>query len=224
MSADRVSLSDGISYPTNNDDERARNIVQGMGLLTLQNIATSVLGFIFLFAVIHLIPTFQYGVYSAVLVTVTITSTIAGLGINYAAARFVAYHSGDDESWDAAKKSLLLSLLVVSVTTALYLVFSPVFSLYFTKKYIMDLGIPTRRGLDIHCLNVQYISRRVAGTEEVLDARKDNFRHSTRNGCRQYFGTLSLSLAGVSSLGMGFVLQPHLSLDILSYRETTSSS
>ena len=123
-----------MSYPTNNDDERARNIVQGMGLLTLQNIATSVLGFFFLFAVIHLIPEFQYGVYSAVLVTVTITATIAGLGISFAAVRFVAYHNSDSESWDAAKKSLLLSLLVAGVTTALYVALSPEFSLYFTKN------------------------------------------------------------------------------------------
>lgn len=107
-----------------------------MSLLTLQNVATSGLGFVFLFAVIHLLPPFQYGVYSAVLVTVTIASTIAGLGVNLAATRFVSFYGGADDkenSWDVARRSLLLSLLLTSVATAIYLAISPLFSIYFTK-------------------------------------------------------------------------------------------
>lgn len=108
-----------------------------MSLLTLQNLGTSGLGFVFLFAVIRLVPLFQYGVYSAVLITVTISSTIAGLGVNLAATRFVSYYGGaadeKENAWDAARRSLLLSLLLTGVTTAIYLATSPLFSIYFTK-------------------------------------------------------------------------------------------
>ena len=107
-----------------------------MGLLTLQNLATSLLGFVFLFVIIRWVPLFQYGVYSAVLVIVSIATTIAGMGVNLAATRFVALHGGGDDgkSWDAARKILLLSLLLTGVTTAFLLVISPLLSLYFVKN------------------------------------------------------------------------------------------
>ncbi len=130
-------MPDGLSYPSSNDDvDRARNIVQGMGLLTLQNLATSLLGYVFLFVVIHEVSLFQYGVYSAVLVIVTIATTVAGLGVNLAATRFVALHGSEDDekAWGAARKILLLSLLMTGVTTAFLLVISPLLSLYFVKN------------------------------------------------------------------------------------------
>lgn len=115
------------------DGDRARNIVRGVGYLTLQYIATSGFGFIFIFALIRVVPNFQYGIYSAVQVTVAIASTFALLGLSLGATRFVAFSIDADmsESWAAAKKTLLLSLLLISVTTVVYLSLSPVFSLYF---------------------------------------------------------------------------------------------
>jgi O-antigen/teichoic acid export membrane protein len=107
-----------------------------MGLLTLQNLATSALGYVFLFAIIRLVPLFQYGIYSAVLIIVSIATTIAGLGLNLAATRFVALHGGEEDekkSWDAARKILLLLLLLTGVTTAFLLAISPFLSLYFVK-------------------------------------------------------------------------------------------
>lgn len=72
-----------------------------MGYLTLQYIASSALGFVFLFATIRLVSNFEYGIYSAVLVTVTIAAAIAGMGVNLAATRFVSlYSSGDREKDD----------------------------------------------------------------------------------------------------------------------------
>jgi O-antigen/teichoic acid export membrane protein len=129
-------LTDSVPLPSNDDADRARNIVQGMGLLTLQNLATSVMGFVFLFVIIRWVPLFQYGVYSAVLVIVSIATTIAGMGVNLAATRFVALHSGENDakSWDAARKILLLSLLLTGVTTSFLLVISPLLSLYFVKN------------------------------------------------------------------------------------------
>jgi O-antigen/teichoic acid export membrane protein len=107
-----------------------------MGLLALQNLGTSVLGFVFLIAIVRLFPTFQYGIYSAVLVTVGIASTIAGFGLNLAATRFVALLWNDDEqtSWVVARKTVLLTLVLTVVTTTFYLAISPLLSEYFTKS------------------------------------------------------------------------------------------
>jgi len=116
--------------------ERVRNIVQGVGYLTLQYVATSGLGFIFIFALIRIVPNFQYGIYSAVQVTVTIAGIIAILGLNLAATRFVALKADSDEreSWYAARKILLLSLLLSGLATAFYLALSPIFSEFFAKS------------------------------------------------------------------------------------------
>ena len=48
----------------------------------------------------------------------------------------MALHGGEDDarSWDAARKILLLSLLLTGVTTAFLLVISPFLSLYFVKN------------------------------------------------------------------------------------------
>src|SRR5271165_3057618 len=106
-------MADSASIPP----DRARNIVQGMGLLALQNLATSVLGVVFIYAIYHLLPEFQYGIYSAVLVTVGIVSTFAVFGLNLAATRFVAFLWNDDEqgSWVVARKTVMLSLVLTTV-------------------------------------------------------------------------------------------------------------
>ena len=108
-----------------------------MGLLALQNLATSGLGFVFLVAILRLLPgTTQYGIYSAVLVTVGIASTIAGLGLSLAATRFVAllWNDSEQSAWFVARKTFLLSLVLTAVTTAFYLAISPLLSIYFTKS------------------------------------------------------------------------------------------
>src|SRR5580704_880500 len=92
-----TTLSDDESIRTGGGDERARNIVQGMGLLALQNLATSVLAFFFLIAIIRLLPVVQYGIYSAILVTVNIASSFATAGLNLAATRYVATLWNDDK-------------------------------------------------------------------------------------------------------------------------------
>ena len=95
------------------------------------------LGFVFLVAIIRLLPGLvQYGIYSAVLVTVGIASTVAGFGLSLAATRFVALLWNDSEqtSWVVARKTVLLSLVLTSVTTAFYLAISPLLSIYFTKS------------------------------------------------------------------------------------------
>jgi O-antigen/teichoic acid export membrane protein len=129
-------LPEETEVPANSGNERAKNIVQGMGSLTIQNLGTSLLGFLFLVGVIRLIPLFQYGVYSAIVVTVTIASAFAGFGLSLAATRYVALLRREDEktSWVAARKIVLLSVVLTIVVTAFYLALSPLLSIYFTKS------------------------------------------------------------------------------------------
>jgi len=117
------------------ETQRARNIVQGMGSLTAQNLGTSVLGFVFQIALLHLIPLAQYGVYSAVGVAIAIAGTCATFGLNQSVARYVAMLRQQDEqkSWVAVRKILYLALGLTIVITAVYLALAPYLSLYFTK-------------------------------------------------------------------------------------------
>jgi O-antigen/teichoic acid export membrane protein len=111
-------------------------------MLTLQNVGNSLLGFFFLIAVIRLVPLTGYGIYSAVSVTVGIASTTAIMGLNSAAARFVALHFEDNRnaSWDAARKIVFLSILLAAITTVAYVELAPYLSLYFTKS--TTFGLP----------------------------------------------------------------------------------
>lgn len=107
-----------------------------MGSLTVQNLATSAMGFIFVSALIHLLPQEQYGIYSAVLLTTGIVSTIAVFGLNTAVARFIAFLGEKDENkaWVAARSILLLSIVLSIAATVVFFVISPYLSLYFTKS------------------------------------------------------------------------------------------
>jgi stage V sporulation protein B len=129
-------LPDEAQIPADRGEERAKNIVQGMGSLTVQNLGTSLLGFLFLVGVLRLIPVPQYAVYSAIVVTVSIASAFSGFGLNLAATRYVALLRRDDEktSWIAARKILLLSIGLTVIVTAFYCALSPLLSLYFTKS------------------------------------------------------------------------------------------
>jgi O-antigen/teichoic acid export membrane protein len=94
------------------------------------------MGFVFLIAVIRLIPMVEYGIYNAIVVTVTIGSAFAGFGLNLAATRYVALLRREDEnsSWLVAKKIVLLSVVLTVVVTAIYFAISPLLSIYFTKS------------------------------------------------------------------------------------------
>ncbi|MDG6998486.1 MAG: oligosaccharide flippase family protein, partial [Nitrososphaerota archaeon] len=124
------------TVPAQPTEERARNIAQGLGSLTLQNLATSILGFLFLAALLRLLPQVQYGVYSAVNVSISIGSTFAMFGLNQAMARYVAFLRQRDEAqaWAAAKKILSLALIFTIIVTAAYAAAAPYLSEYFTKS------------------------------------------------------------------------------------------
>ena len=129
-------MPEEAQIPAEKGNERAKNIVQGLGSLTIQNLGTSLMGFVFLVAVIRLIPMVEYGIYNAVVVTVTIGSAFATFGLNLAATRYVALLGREDEnsSWLVAKKIALLSVVLTVVVTSLYLALSPLLSIFFTKS------------------------------------------------------------------------------------------
>ncbi len=135
MTQNRAPLPEKSTLPEQPKDERAKNIAQGLGSLTLQNLATSVLGFLFLSALLRLLSPVQYGVYSAVNVSVSIGSTFAMLGLNQAMARYVAFlHQRDEaQSWAAARRILALALFFTVIVTGVYAAATPYLSTYFTK-------------------------------------------------------------------------------------------
>ncbi len=128
-------LPEHEAIPAQSNEQRARNIAQGLGSLTLQNLATSVLGFLFLAAMLRLLPRVQYGVYGAVNVSVSIGVTFAMLGLNQAMARYLAFLRERDEAqaWVAARRILNLALLFAVVVAGIYAAASPYLSTYFTK-------------------------------------------------------------------------------------------
>lgn len=107
-----------------------------MGSLTVQNLATSLLGFIFVGALLRLLPQTEYGIYSAVTLAAGIATSFAIFGLNTAATRYIAMLREKDEnaSWVAARSVLLLSLVFTVATAAVFLAISPFLSLYFTKS------------------------------------------------------------------------------------------
>ena len=84
--------------------EQSKHITRGIGSLTLQNIGTSALGFIFLAVLLRLLPSVDYGIYSALSVSVGIVAVVAPMGLQYAAAKFLADVQDRAEIGSRAKK------------------------------------------------------------------------------------------------------------------------
>ena len=118
--------------PTENY-QRARNITRGIGSLTVQNIATSILGFVFSAGLIRLLPIFQYGAYSAVASSAGVGVSFATLGLQYASAKFVA-SSFDSSRWSSARATMRLTLIFSLVASVVYVALAPFLSLYFMKS------------------------------------------------------------------------------------------
>jgi lipopolysaccharide exporter len=113
-----------------------RTIAYGVRSLTIQNFGLTVLGFIFLAFLLRLLSPFQYGIYSAVFVSYTVSSTIAAFGLQYAAARFVAQlKSYDlDESRKTAKTIFVIAIIFSLFASAVFGALSPTLSIFFTKS------------------------------------------------------------------------------------------
>lgn len=127
-------------------ENRTRNVSRGLGLMTLQQVANSILGFVFLVSLLRFVSAFQFGEYSAVLVAVGIAVSVASFSLQSAAARYVSMlrQSDELESWQAAKSVFTLVITFSVMSTIAFVVFSPYMSLYFLKTtngaYLFILG------------------------------------------------------------------------------------
>ena len=119
-----------------NTIDRGRNITRGLGSLTIQNILTSGLAFVFFFVLIRLVPYSDYNAYSSAQVTIGIAVVISTFGLQYAATRYVAFFQEEEETkaWRAARSILLLSLIFTAVVTAVFELLSGSLSMYFAKS------------------------------------------------------------------------------------------
>lgn len=118
------------------DADRSKNIVRGIGLLSVQGVLSSLLGLVLLGSLLRFLPSLYYGAYSALQVSIGIAGTISIFGVNAAVVRYLApASSGENVSgWGAAKASLIL-VSVFSASTALVLVIAaPGLSDYFMKN------------------------------------------------------------------------------------------
>ena len=120
------------------DDARAEGrsprITRGIGSLTIQNLATSALGFVFLAVLLRLLPNVDYGVYSAMAVMVGIGSVIAPMGLQYAAAKFLADVDDKIELRSRTRKFIILSLVTSVAASVIFGLFASTLSVYFTKS------------------------------------------------------------------------------------------
>jgi O-antigen/teichoic acid export membrane protein len=114
---------------------RASKIVRGIGSIAAQNLGTSALSFIFLSTLLRLLPTAQYGVYSAVIIIVGLAGSVSTFGLGQAMTRYLALLRELDErrSWTTARRILYISAVLSVVTTLIYSAITPVLSIYFTK-------------------------------------------------------------------------------------------
>jgi O-antigen/teichoic acid export membrane protein len=130
----------------NEIDERIRNATRGISSLIVQNIINSLLGFVFLAALLRLLPAVDYGGYSGVQVSIGIASPIALLGFQYAAARYTSLKKQEEgKNWIRAARSVLaLSLVTTTLATLVFTLLGPYLSLYYMRTAsfsdIFELG------------------------------------------------------------------------------------
>ena len=112
----------------------SRHITRGIGSLSIQNVATSALGFVFLAVLLRLLPGIDYGVYSALSVSVGIGAVVAPMGLQYAAAKYMANVQDPGELRSRAKKIILISTVTSLAAGVIFAILAGNLSLYFTKS------------------------------------------------------------------------------------------
>jgi O-antigen/teichoic acid export membrane protein len=118
---------------------RVRNISRGVSSLSVQNILTSGLGFIFLAVLTRTIPYVDYTAYSAAYLSVTVATTFSTFGLQSAGARFIALFAGkeaDEEkrARSSAKTIIVLALALSTAGSIVFVILSPSLSFYFMKS------------------------------------------------------------------------------------------
>jgi O-antigen/teichoic acid export membrane protein len=117
-------------------NSRTRNISRGLGSLTIQNVVTSVLAFLFLAALLRLTSPIEYTAYSSVLVTIGVAVIVSTFALHFAAARYLSLFLEEDEkkAWAVAKSILILSLVFSGTATVVFEFLTPYLSFYFMRN------------------------------------------------------------------------------------------
>ena len=119
-------------------EERAKNIVRGIGSLSIQGVLSALLGFVLLASLLRFLgpPSLAYGAYSALQVSIGIARTLSIFGVNAAVVRFLApaAPSGGASGWGAAKASLYLTIALSGIVSLFLVAVAPYLSDYFMKN------------------------------------------------------------------------------------------
>ena len=143
---DKAVPSESTSTTVEDPNFRTRNVSRGLGSLAIQNVITSILAFVFLAVLLRLTSPVDYTAYSSVLVSIGVGVTVSTFALQFAAARYVAMFSEQDEKkgWGVAKSIFVLSLIFSTLATLVFEVISPELSMYFMKStswtFLFTLG------------------------------------------------------------------------------------
>ena len=126
-----------------NGSDRARNIVRGIGAMSVQTAVSALLGFAFLGSLLRYLPTNAYGAYAGLQATLGIATIFATFGLQFAVVKFLAPSSGNG-GWGHAKAALLLTLGLSALSASVVGGLAPYLSDYFMKSpswyWVFDLG------------------------------------------------------------------------------------
>jgi O-antigen/teichoic acid export membrane protein len=114
---------------------RGRNIVRGLGSLTLFSALSAILGFVQFTVLVRFLAQPIYGAYASVQVSVSIASVVAGVGLGSAVVRYLAPSSEPTGSgWGPAKAATYLTLVFSGAASLLFAAVAPYLSDYFLKS------------------------------------------------------------------------------------------
>ncbi|MDG7008043.1 MAG: oligosaccharide flippase family protein [Nitrososphaerota archaeon] len=115
---------------------RARNIVRGIGFLSIQGVLSAFLGFVLLGSLLRFLPSLSYGAFSALQVSIGIAGTLSIFGVNAAVVRFLAPAASQEgaSGWGLAKASLGLTIIFSTVVSLVLVIAAPYLSDYFMKS------------------------------------------------------------------------------------------
>jgi O-antigen/teichoic acid export membrane protein len=128
-------LADQSPVPRPEPDERTRNIVRGIGSLSIQGVVSALLGFVLLGSLLRLLPSLEYGYYSSLQVSVSIASYVAVFGLSYSVVKFLAPGATAESGagWGVAKATVVLAVSFSSVVSLVLIVAAPSLAAFFLK-------------------------------------------------------------------------------------------
>ncbi|MDG6900496.1 MAG: oligosaccharide flippase family protein [Nitrososphaerota archaeon] len=116
--------------------DRGKNIVRGIGWLSIQGVLGALLGFVLLASLLRLLPSLSYGAYASLQVSVGVASTLAAFGLNAAVVKFLAPVADHEKGsgWGPAKASVILVALFSGTASLALAGAAPYLSDYFMKS------------------------------------------------------------------------------------------